>query len=168
MQFINYYSVLCIPNSASLQDIKIAYRTLVKKYHPDINHSPDATAKMQLLNEAYLILSDTDARKLYDIEWNRYFAPKEDPQKPDQDNTTKTGNQHSGQYTNAKSASGNTDYSFQNETLKDWVSKARQQANEITAQAIKDTGGMIKEAGKGVANGVIKAIFYIVLFTSYF
>lgn len=51
------YEVLGIPQGASDDDIKAAYRKLAKKYHPDLNGgSAEAEAKMKEVNEAYNIL----------------------------------------------------------------------------------------------------------------
>jgi len=69
MSFIDYYEILGIGFNADASEIKAGYRKLVKKFHPDLHpNNPEATAKMQLINEAYLILSDTEARKLYNRE----------------------------------------------------------------------------------------------------
>jgi len=51
------YEVLGVPQSASDDEIKAAYRKLAKKYHPDLNGgSAEAEAKMKEVNEAYNIL----------------------------------------------------------------------------------------------------------------
>lgn len=47
------YRVLGVSPDASEDEIKAAYRTLAKKYHPDVNHAPDAEAKMKEINDAY-------------------------------------------------------------------------------------------------------------------
>ncbi|MEH2372439.1 dynamin family protein [Nostoc sp.] len=57
------YSILGLQANASLAEVKLAYRTLVKKWHPDLFvNQPQllkqAQEKMHLLNEAYTILSD--------------------------------------------------------------------------------------------------------------
>lgn len=51
------YKVLGISRDASKEDIKKAYRRMAKKYHPDLHpDDPDATAKMNEINEAYDML----------------------------------------------------------------------------------------------------------------
>ncbi len=62
----DYYEVLGVDKSADADTIKKAYRTLAKKYHPDVNSSPDAETKFKEINEAYSILSDPDKRAAYD------------------------------------------------------------------------------------------------------
>ncbi len=161
MQFIDYYSVLELPFTTSTIEIKSAYRALVKKYHPDINHSPNATAKMQLLNEAYLILSDAQAKALYDIERKRYFEANQSQARQSSQQSSYQSATHSTQRPNTESESGQG-YTFESDTLRDWVEKARQQAKDITAQAVIDAGGIIKEAGNGIANGVGRVIVYFV------
>ncbi|MEM5783326.1 MAG: DnaJ domain-containing protein, partial [Candidatus Aenigmatarchaeota archaeon] len=49
----NYYSVLGVKSDASLKDIKEAYKTLIKKYHPDVNKSLEAEEITKKINEAY-------------------------------------------------------------------------------------------------------------------
>jgi uncharacterized membrane protein YeaQ/YmgE (transglycosylase-associated protein family) len=65
---INYYKILQVDPAAEPEVIAGAYRRLAAKYHPDVYKAPDATHKMQLLNEAYSILSDPVKRKKYDEE----------------------------------------------------------------------------------------------------
>jgi len=53
------YRILELPQGASLDDIKSAYRRLARKYHPDVNQSdPKATEKFREVKEAYDILRD--------------------------------------------------------------------------------------------------------------
>lgn len=64
-----YYALLGIKPSASVQEIRRAYRELSKLYHPDTTELPPAiaTAKFQELNEAYGTLSSPEKRYSYDI-----------------------------------------------------------------------------------------------------
>ena len=47
------YKTLGIPITATLQEVKAAYRRMALRYHPDINKSRDAEARMKEINEAY-------------------------------------------------------------------------------------------------------------------
>ena len=62
----NYYEILGVDKNASQDDIKKAYRTLAKKYHPDISTEPDAEAKFKEVQKAYDCLSDEQKRANYD------------------------------------------------------------------------------------------------------
>lgn len=62
----DYYEVLGLNKGASQDDIKHAYRTLAKKYHPDINHDADAPEKFKEVQEAYEVLSDPQKKSMYD------------------------------------------------------------------------------------------------------
>ncbi|WP_244913148.1 J domain-containing protein [Phormidesmis priestleyi] len=65
----SYYTLLGLHPSASVQDIRQAYRELSKLYHPDITQlpAPIATQKFQQLNEAYATLSNPDRKTAYDL-----------------------------------------------------------------------------------------------------
>ena len=62
----DYYEVLGLQKGASADEIKKAYRSLAKKYHPDINKEPGAEEKFKEINEAYDTLSDPDKKARYD------------------------------------------------------------------------------------------------------
>ncbi len=64
-----YYSLLGLHPSASVIDIRRAYRELSKRYHPDTTDLPTAiaTSKFQQINEAYATLSHPERRFGYDL-----------------------------------------------------------------------------------------------------
>lgn len=62
----NYYEVLAILPDSNESEIKAAYRSLIKIWHPDTSRLPDAQASMSAITEAYECLSQADTRKLYD------------------------------------------------------------------------------------------------------
>ena len=65
MHISECYRLLGIPRNATLDDIKVAYRRLARKYHPDVNQDdPTATDKFRLVQEAYKMLRDSNKEDL--------------------------------------------------------------------------------------------------------
>ena len=63
----DYYEVLGLSKGAGDAEIKKAYRSMAKKYHPDMNPGDkEAEAKFKEVNEAYAVLSDADKKAQYD------------------------------------------------------------------------------------------------------
>lgn len=63
----DFYKILDVSKSASLHEIKKAYRRLAKELHPDKNKDdPNASQKFQDLGAAYEVLSDEEKRQKYD------------------------------------------------------------------------------------------------------
>lgn len=63
---MNYYEILEINDIASEEVVKAAYKALVKKYHPDNGGKHKELKSMELINEAYEVLSDPIKRCEYD------------------------------------------------------------------------------------------------------
>ena len=61
----DYYDALGIPRDATTDQIQQAFRTLARKYHPDVNKDPGAEDRFKEINEAYHVLSDPQTRKRY-------------------------------------------------------------------------------------------------------
>jgi molecular chaperone DnaJ len=72
----DYYEVLGVDKSADEATLKKAYRTLAKKYHPDMNPGDkEAEQKFKEVNEAYAVLSDPEKRSKYDQYGHAAFDP---------------------------------------------------------------------------------------------
>ena len=72
----DYYEVLGLSKSADEAEIKKAYRSLAKKYHPDLHPGDaEAEAKFKEVNEAYAVLSDADKKAKYDQFGHAAFDP---------------------------------------------------------------------------------------------
>lgn len=64
---VEFYKLLNIPRTASLAEIKVAYRQLAKELHPDVNKGNEAkTARFRDIASAYEVLSDVESRSKYD------------------------------------------------------------------------------------------------------
>lgn len=61
-----YYTILGVESSADDAAIRVAYRKLMRLYHPDVNRAEEAAAQAQSINEAYACLRDPDERAAYD------------------------------------------------------------------------------------------------------
>ncbi len=66
MDYKDYYKVMGLGRGADAKAIKIAYRKLARKYHPDLNKQAGAEEQFKALGEAYEVLKDPEKRKVYD------------------------------------------------------------------------------------------------------
>ncbi|HAT7848938.1 TPA: DnaJ domain-containing protein [Legionella pneumophila] len=75
----DYYKIMGVSQDASEKDIKMAYRKLARKYHPDISKEPDAEERFKEMAEAYEVLKDPKKRSEYD-QYLKYkeFNPQSD------------------------------------------------------------------------------------------
>jgi curved DNA-binding protein len=66
MKFKDYYETLGVARAAGADEIKLAYRKLARKYHPDVSREKNAEEKFKEVQEAYEVLKDTEKRASYD------------------------------------------------------------------------------------------------------
>lgn len=64
----NHYQTLGINSSATLQEIRRAYRILARRYHPDLNPGKSSEEKFKAVATAYSVLSDPALKEQYDIQ----------------------------------------------------------------------------------------------------
>ncbi|NLS78216.1 MAG: DnaJ domain-containing protein [Chloroflexi bacterium] len=83
MDYKDYYKILGVDRNAPEKDIKKAYRSLARKYHPDVNPGDKAAEeRFKEINEAYEVLADSAKRKKYDefgSSWQQYQRAGGDP-----------------------------------------------------------------------------------------
>lgn len=149
MIFTDYYNVLGIDMSANQEEIKTAYRTLARKWHPDLNPDQDVTAIMQLINEAYYILGDTYKRKRYDIEYLAYQHYR---------NNSVPENGYPYQANN--NVSTTKDYNIKNEQVKSDIENARKKAREYVAIFMQ---GLKENNSKAIRSGGSTFLTYIIV-----
>ena len=142
---VDYYAILNINPTASKKEIKEAFKREALKWHPDRNNSPDATEKMQLINEAYLILKDDEARVRYDKQY--YLFKKADKER---ENNNQEQTKWQGYYSN-------------DEILNGWIKKAKKQAKEMVMMSIEDLVGISRVATSAAWEKTKYAILVVIV-----
>ncbi|MGO2333260.1 DnaJ domain-containing protein [Pseudoalteromonas sp. MIP2626] len=67
MKFVDYYAVLGISPDADYKAVKVAYKKLARKYHPDVSKEPQAEEKFKEIGEAYEVIHNKEERAKYDV-----------------------------------------------------------------------------------------------------
>jgi len=142
---IDYYAILNIQPTASKKEIKEAFKREALKWHPDRNSSPDATARMQLINEAYLILKDDEARERYDKQYYKFQETNQE------------------RHNNSQEENQWHNYSSNDDILNDWIKKAKKQAKEMVMMSIEDLVGMSKVATSAAWEKTKYAILIVIV-----
>lgn len=83
VEFKDYYDVLGVHRNASDAEIKKAFRTLARRYHPDVaKDKTTAEKKFKEINEANEVLSDPEKRRKYDELGANWNHPERQPAQP--------------------------------------------------------------------------------------
>jgi len=101
MDYKDYYKVMGLNRDASAKEIKLAYRRLARKYHPDLSKEPNAEEKFKEVGEAYEVLKDEEKRKVYDqygSDWESAQKARSSARQPAWDEGYDTGNQYSSDF----------------------------------------------------------------------
>ena len=149
--FKDYYQILQIPFGSSTDQIKMAYKSQAKRWHPDLNPGIDTTTQMQDINEAYLILRDPGKRARYNEEHRSFNKFK-------YSRTEKQKGYKSQAKTAQKEYQQEKEYEFQDETLKGWMETARKEAIAYVKQTFREVGELSITAAKATGEAMINAV----------
>lgn len=133
--FKDYYQILEITQQASLDEIKQAYRTASKKWHPDVNPGKDTTQMMQNINEAYAILKDEAKRKRYDAEYVLFNQRKTEYRQTVETQSTENDWSY--------------DYDIKDENLKEDIKTARQYAKDLVDEFLASLKMILEKHCRG-------------------
>ena len=178
--FKDYYKILGVSTSATPDEIRSAYRSLCKQWHPDVNTDSDATAKMQDINEAYLILKDTVKRQRYDEEYARFRAYEQRERRESREESQTYSNQAEQRKTSSAQSQSYQRYRYYEYDIKDDfvrkdVEEARKKAEDYINELIDSLKDSSKKAAKGALEGclpyliagIIGSIIMFIVFALY-
>jgi curved DNA-binding protein len=114
----DFYQVLGIDRKATKEEIKKAHKKMAKKYHPDVNKSPEAEARFKEIQEAYEVLNNDDNRANYDA-YGEHWQERANAQKAGYENFGSAGGGfdfgfngqgQGGTYRSGRSQAGDSEY----------------------------------------------------------
>lgn len=173
----NYYEILEVDVNASSEVIEKAYKTLIKKYHPDLqpeDKKQEAEIKVKLINEAYDTLSDKDKKENYD---NKLKSIKEQERMQREEEIKRKINTQTSSYNRINNSIDNVpkrqiknlhqekiDRKIKEDLYNQKINKAYNKAyNDAYIQALKNMGYEIEyeKSWKSYFKGLLVIIFAI-------
>ena len=145
--FTDYYAVLNISRQSTQDEIKKAFKMKALEWHPDRNQNANAEQMMQLINEAYLILKDEEAKLKYDNEYDLFLNSQ-----------TKQNSEDKSRTEGAHKSYSYREYNIQDEELKRWIKNAKEQAIRLAKQSIEDFRSIALSGGNAAIGGAVSAI----------
>ena len=151
----NYYEILEVDKNASQEVIEKAYRTLAKKYHPDLQQGgkqQEHAEKMKIINQAYDVLSDDAKRQEYNQKIENETISREQHERIMQENyelkqqINQMGNQQTAQqsYRKVQQMDEGTIINM-SRILNEQIRSARKQAYyDAYIQELKDRGYKVR------------------------
>ena len=80
----DYYTALGVHRKASAEEISEAYRTLARKYHPDVNpDAPEARKEFERIQAAFDVLADPERRAAYNLSIRSFATTRKPPNRLD-------------------------------------------------------------------------------------
>jgi DnaJ-class molecular chaperone len=136
MAIKNYYAILGISPTASIDEIKMAFKKLAIQWHPDKNPNRDTTSQMQEINEAYLVLK-SDNRKIYDEAYHQHFGS------------------HYKQSGSVQTPKNNTKTSVDFETV---AEQYRKEATGYSKKSLSELLELLEVGGKAFKSSIIQSL----------
>lgn len=150
--FVDYYKILAITSTSTVEEIKKAYRQQSLKWHPDKNPGVDTTQKMLDINAAFYILKDPIKKQRYDKEYHLFYDLNNDAD-----------------YSHNASKQHYRTYRFYDAQVNDDIKEANLYAKNLVDEFIRQFNKSSKDAAKGAWGEmlpyIIIALILPILFT---
>lgn len=142
----NYYRILNVRTNATEAEIKNSYRTLAKRYHPDVNpNNTEAAQRFADINEAHTVLTDPQARKQYDAQlW--------EAMNPQRRQTTAQQSSYRAQQTQTQAAQAQAQAQMQAQIRAQIANEVAAQLNGVRDRAYKEGYARGMQDGKTQAS----------------
>lgn len=161
--FRDYYSILGISRNSNIEEIRSAYRSLSKKWHPDRNQGMDTSKIMIDINEAYAILKDSAAKTSYDAVYDKYTAYQQELKKRQQVDIYRQQTQQNTYQNSQRERTRQQDIHFEtgDEELDKKMRDSRKQAEDLVSNFMKSLKEDSKIAAKGAAENCL--VYFVVM-----